>query len=72
MTGKPPKNYTIAENHISGHSFRKMKATIELRRSKNLGLGVFVVVGVVVYLTEKFTGDLKNQNGTLSKLEGPK
>ena len=34
-----------------------MEAFIELRRSKNLGLGVFVVVGVAVYLTEKFAGE---------------
>ena len=49
-----------------------MKAIIELMRSKNLGLEVFVVVGAAVYLAEKFTGDFRDQNGTLSKLEGPK
>ena len=49
-----------------------MQTSIILRRSKNLGLGVFVVVGVVVYLTEKFARDLRDQNETLSKLEGPK
>ena len=45
-----------------------MKAAIELKRSKNLGLGVYVVVEVAVYLA----GDLRDQNGTLNKLEGPK
>ena len=49
-----------------------MQATIELRRSKNLGLRVFLVVGAAVYLAEKFAGDLRDQNGTLNKLEGPK
>ena len=39
-----------------------MEAVIELRRSKNLGLGVFVVVEVAVYLAEKFAGDLRDQN----------
>ena len=49
-----------------------MKVAIELRRSKNLGIRVFVVVGAVVYLAGKFVGDLRDQNETLSKLEGPK
>ena len=49
-----------------------MKAVIELRRSKNLGLEVFVVVGAAVYLAGKFARDLRVQNETLSKLEGPK
>ena len=49
-----------------------MKAAINPRRSKNLGLGVFVVVGAVVYLAGKFVEDLRDQNETLSKLEGPK
>ena len=48
-----------------------MQAAIELKRSKNLGLGVLVVVGAAVYLARKFVRDLKDQNGTLSKLEGP-
>ena len=59
------KIYTIVENDIFGH--------LLLRRSKTLGLGVFVVVGAAVYLAEKFAGDLRDQNRTLSKLiEGPK
>ena len=45
-----------------------MKAAIELMRSKNLGLGVFVVVGVAVYLAGKFARELRVQNETLSKL----
>ena len=45
-----------------------MKVIIELKRSKNLGLGVFIVVGAAVYLA----GDLRDQNETLSKLKGPK
>ena len=49
-----------------------MKATIELMRSKNLGLRVFVVDGAAMYLARKFAGDLRDQNGILSKLEGPK
>ena len=49
-----------------------MEAVIELRKSKSLRLGVFVVVGVSLYLAEKFAGDLRDQNETLSKLEGPK
>ena len=49
-----------------------MEVVIELRRSKNLGLGVFVVIGAAVYLAEKFVGDLRVQNGTSSKLERPK
>ena len=49
-----------------------MKVAIELKRSKNLRLGVFVVVGAAVYLARKFAGDLRDQNGTLSKLKGPK
>ena len=52
--------------------FRKMEVVIELRRSKNLGLGVFVVVEVIMYLAEKFAGDLRDQNETFNKLEGPK
>ena len=38
-----------------------MQAAIELKRSKNLGLGVFVVVGAAVYLVGKFVGDLRDQ-----------
>ena len=78
MTGKPPKNYIVAEKlHNRCKSYfwsfvRKLKAAIELRRSKNLGLRVFVAVGVTVYFAGKIVGDLKDQNGTLSKLEGPK
>ena len=49
-----------------------MKVAIELKRSKNLGFRVFVVVGAAVYLARKFAEDLKDQNRTLSKLEGPK
>ena len=49
-----------------------MKVAIKLRRSKNLGLGVFVVVGAAVYIAKQFAGNLRDQNGTLSKLEGPK
>ena len=49
-----------------------MKTVIELRRSKILGLGVFVVVRATVYLAGKFVGDLRDQNRTLSKLERPK
>ena len=45
-----------------------MKVVIELRKSKNLRLGVFVVVRAAMYLT----GDSRDQNKTLSKLEGPK
>ena len=52
--------------------FHKMEAAIKLRRARNLRLEVFVVVGAAVYLAEKFTGDFRDQNGTLSKLEGPK
>ena len=49
-----------------------MKVAIELMRSKNFGLQVFVVVGAAVYLVGNFTGDLRDQNRTLSKLEGPR
>ena len=49
-----------------------MEVFIELMRSKNLGLGVFVFVRVTVYLAEKFAGDLRNQNETFCKVEGPK
>ena len=49
-----------------------MEAVIKLRRSKNLGFGVFIVVVASVYLAGKFVGDLRDQNGTLSKLERPK
>ena len=49
-----------------------MQAVIELRRSTNLGLGNFVIFGAAVYLVEKFTRDLRDQNETLNKLEGPK
>ena len=52
--------------------FRKMEAVIELKRSKNLRLGVFIIVGAAVYFAEKFVRDLRDQNGTLSKLEGPR
>ena len=52
--------------------FRKMETVIELRRSNNLGLGVFIVVRAAVYLAGKFARDLRVQNGTLSKIEGPK
>jgi len=47
-----------------------MKVAIELRRLKNLELGIFIVVGVAVYLTGKFVENLRDQNGTLSKLVG--
>jgi len=50
----------------------KMKDPIELRRSKNLGIGVFVIVGAAMYLARKFPRDLRDQNGTLSKLKEPK
>ena len=49
-----------------------MKDPIELRRSKNLGIGVFVIVGAAMYLARKFPRDLRDQNGTLSKLKEPK
>jgi len=49
-----------------------MKGAIELRRSENLGLGVFVVVEGAVYLARKFARDLRVQNDSLTKLEGPK
>ena len=48
-----------------------MNVVIELKRSENLGLGVFVVIGVAVYLARKFPRDLRNQNKTLRKLEAP-
>ena len=38
-----------------------MKAAIELKRSKNLGLGVFVVVGAAMYFAGKFVGDLRTK-----------
>ena len=40
-----------------------MEVVIELRRSKNIGLGVFVVVEAAVYLA----GDLRDQNGKIRK-----
>ena len=57
---------------LSNHFFRKIEAVIELRMSKNLGLGVFVVVVAAMYLAGKFARDLRVKNETLSKLEGPK
>ena len=57
---------------LASHFFGKMEVVIELRRSKNLGLGVFVVVEAAVYLTGKFVRNLRGQNETLNKLERPK
>ena len=49
-----------------------MQAVIKLMRSKNLGLRVFVVVGATMYIARNFARNLRDQNGTLSKLEGLK
>ena len=72
MTGKPLKNLDNRKKSYFWSFLCKMKAAIELRRSKNLGLGVFIVVEATVYLAGKFIGDLRDQNGTLSKLERSK